>query len=104
MEPINLSGEDIFDWQTPIIAPATITSPGRADDVAESSHARKRKIPAGRTIQVDTPSDAADKFEDAAEHPAPQSPAKRQRRYHVVNSDSDDDGSADPASSKSLAF
>ncbi|KAK8586188.1 hypothetical protein V6N13_130710 [Hibiscus sabdariffa] len=76
MEPINLSRKDIFDWQTPIIAPATITSPARANDVAESSHARKWKKPAGRTIQADTPSDAADKSEEATERPAPQSPAK----------------------------
>ncbi|KAK8696829.1 hypothetical protein V6N13_001953 [Hibiscus sabdariffa] len=103
-EPINLSEEDIFNWQTPIIAPATITLPTRADDVAESSHARKRKMTAGRTIQADTPSDAVDKSEEAAEHPAPQSPSKRRIRYHVVSSDSDDDGSTDPASSKSLAF
>ncbi|KAK8593689.1 hypothetical protein V6N12_045764 [Hibiscus sabdariffa] len=104
MEPINLSEEDIFDWQTPIITPATITPPARADDIVESSYARKRKMPAGRRIQADTPSDAADKFDNATELPAPQSPAKRRRRYHVVSSDSDDDGSADPASSKSLAF
>ncbi|KAK8716137.1 hypothetical protein V6N13_043455 [Hibiscus sabdariffa] len=68
-EPINLSKEDIFDWKTPIITPATITSP----------------------IEQMTLS-------------TPQSPAKRQRRYHVVSGDSDDDGSADPPSSKSLAF
>ncbi|KAK8640308.1 hypothetical protein V6N13_008065 [Hibiscus sabdariffa] len=89
---------------TPIIAPVTITSPARADDIAESSHARKRKMLAGRTIQADTPLDAADKSADAAELPAPQSPAKRQRRYHVISSDNDYDGSADPASSKSLEF
>ncbi|KAK8976067.1 hypothetical protein V6N11_000335 [Hibiscus sabdariffa] len=103
-EPINLSGEDIFDWQIPIIAPATITPPARAYDVTKSSHERKRKMPAGRTIQADTPSDVADKSDNAAELPAPQSPAKRRRRYHVISSESDDDGSADPASSKSLAF
>ncbi|KAK8519607.1 hypothetical protein V6N12_025640 [Hibiscus sabdariffa] len=103
-EPINLSEEDIFDWQTPIIALATITALARADDVVESSHARKRKMPAGRTIQTDTPSDAADKSKEATECPSPQSPAKRRRRYHIVSSYSDDDGNADPASSKSLAF
>ncbi|KAK8512074.1 hypothetical protein V6N12_018555 [Hibiscus sabdariffa] len=103
-EPMNLSGEDMFDWQTPITAPATITPPAQADDVAESSHARKRKMPAGRTIQADTPSDDADKSTYAAELPTPQSPDKRRRRYHVISNDSDDDGNADPTSSKSLAF
>ncbi|KAK8607550.1 hypothetical protein V6N13_053283 [Hibiscus sabdariffa] len=36
--------------------------------------------------------------------PTQASPAKRQRRYHLVLSDSDDDGSDEPTSSKSLAF
>ncbi|KAK8560286.1 hypothetical protein V6N12_013085 [Hibiscus sabdariffa] len=30
-EPIHLSGEDIFDWQSPNIAPATITQPAQVD-------------------------------------------------------------------------
>ncbi|KAK8685758.1 hypothetical protein V6N13_124793 [Hibiscus sabdariffa] len=59
-------------------------------------------MPAGRIIQADTPSDAADKSEEATERPAPQSPAKRRRCYHIVSSDNGDDGSADPASFKSM--
>ncbi|KAK8667596.1 hypothetical protein V6N13_007744 [Hibiscus sabdariffa] len=99
MEPINLSEEDIFDLQTPFEHQPEVRT-----DIPESSNARKRKQPAGRTIQADAPSDAADKPNDISEIPAPQSPAKRQRHYNVVSNDSDDADSTNPTSSRSLAF
>ncbi|KAK8556692.1 hypothetical protein V6N12_003087 [Hibiscus sabdariffa] len=53
-EPVNLSKEDIFDWQTLVIPPTT-TPPAHTDNATDPSPARKRKKPAGRTIQADTP-------------------------------------------------
>ncbi|KAK8583882.1 hypothetical protein V6N13_109271 [Hibiscus sabdariffa] len=102
-EPVNLSEEDIFDWKTLVIPPTT-TPPAHADNAADPSPARKRKMPAGRTIQADTLSDAADNSGATANFHVHPSAIKRQRHLHVISSDSDDEGSTEPASSKSLAF
>ncbi|KAK8999760.1 hypothetical protein V6N11_065257 [Hibiscus sabdariffa] len=102
-EPVNLSEEDIFDWQTPVIPPTT-TPTAHTDNAADPSPARKRKKPAGRTIQADTPSDAADDSGATADFHVPPSNIKRRRHLHVISSDSEDDGITEPASSKSLAF
>ncbi|KAK8670906.1 hypothetical protein V6N13_037519 [Hibiscus sabdariffa] len=63
-------------------------------DIAESSQARKRKMSAGRRIQADTPSNAADESGDVAALPAPPSPAKRGRNYPVISYNNDDDDSS----------
>ncbi|KAK8536071.1 hypothetical protein V6N12_012733 [Hibiscus sabdariffa] len=102
-KPVNLSEEDIFDWQTPVIPPTT-TPPAHTDNTADPSPARKRKKPAGRTIQADTSSDAADDYGATADFHVPPSNIKRQRHLHVISSNSEDDGNTEPSSSKSLAF
>ncbi|KAK8621666.1 hypothetical protein V6N13_081099 [Hibiscus sabdariffa] len=103
LPPVNLSEEYIFDCQTPIILPTT-TPPAHTDNTADPSPARKRKKPAWRTTQADTPSDAADDSSATADFHVPPSNIKRQRHLHVISSASEDDGNTEPASSKSLAF
>ncbi|KAK9043070.1 hypothetical protein V6N11_071421 [Hibiscus sabdariffa] len=109
-EEVHLSFDDkndIFDWQSPrdhlLTLGPVITTPAPAapilsttptpttSNVAErptpDSPARKRgKMTAGRTIGRDDPS--------SPEEEADQRPAKRRRRYHVINVDSDDDDSS----------
>ncbi|KAK8504433.1 hypothetical protein V6N12_030530 [Hibiscus sabdariffa] len=96
---------DVFDWQSPIdhlypIGPTSskpavavpILSPAPtpansaiADRPTPDSPARRKgKAPTGRTIARHAPS-SPDEEEQM------QRPAKRQRRYHIITADSDDD-------------
>ncbi|KAK8656943.1 hypothetical protein V6N13_098877 [Hibiscus sabdariffa] len=99
-EQLNLSAEDIFDWHTPMEhqsqhKTADVPGSSKANDdtpaptepptAAEDTLRRRRKAPAKRIIQSDRSSRP-----NQPEH----QPAKRQRRYHVVTTDSDDEGSA----------
>ncbi|KAK8662732.1 hypothetical protein V6N13_024623 [Hibiscus sabdariffa] len=99
---------DAFGWHTPFetqpspLAPASVLAP--PTDITESFRARKHKASAARVIREDTPPQSTADPPVAADPPAQTSPAKRQRHYRVVLTDSDDDGSDEPTSSKSLAF
>ncbi|KAL4297275.1 hypothetical protein GQ457_12G014550 [Hibiscus cannabinus] len=99
---------DVFDWQSPrdhlqpigptptrptpavpilSVAPTPATS-AIAERPTPDSHAkRKGKATAGMSFGRDIPS--------SPEEEAEQRPAKRQRRYHVITADSDDDSSAE---------
>ncbi|KAK8533929.1 hypothetical protein V6N12_047331 [Hibiscus sabdariffa] len=99
-EQLHLSEEDIFDWHTPMehqsqLKTADVPGSSKANDDApasaepptatEDTLRRRGKAPAKWIIQSDC-SSSPDQPE--------QQPAKRQRRYHVVTTDSDDEGSA----------
>ncbi|KAK8515202.1 hypothetical protein V6N12_019250 [Hibiscus sabdariffa] len=98
---------DVFDWQSPrdhlqpidptpskpavavpILSPAPTPANSAIADrpTLDSPARRKGKAPAGRTISRHAPSspDEDDQL---------QRPAKRQRRYHIITADSDDDSS-----------
>ncbi|KAK9004336.1 hypothetical protein V6N11_002138 [Hibiscus sabdariffa] len=98
---------DLFDWQSPrdhlqpigptpskpavavpILSPApTPANSAIADRPTPDSPARRKgKAPAGRTVSRHAPS-SPDEDEQL------QRPAKRQRRYHIITADSDDDSS-----------
>ncbi|KAL4295522.1 hypothetical protein GQ457_12G014640 [Hibiscus cannabinus] len=99
---------DVFDWQSPrdhlqpigptptrptpavpilSVAPTPATS-AIAERPTPDSHAkRKGKATTGMSFGRDIPS--------SPEEEAEQRPAKRQRRYHVITADSDDDSSAE---------
>ncbi|KAK8508524.1 hypothetical protein V6N12_044442 [Hibiscus sabdariffa] len=102
MEPINLSMEDVFDWKTPHEHLPEVSA-----DIPESSWAQKRKAPAARIIKEDTPTDTTADFEATSDPLTQPIPAKR-RCLNIIISDSrdneNDDGSADPASSRLAAF
>ncbi|KAK9003044.1 hypothetical protein V6N11_060615 [Hibiscus sabdariffa] len=99
-EQLHLSEEDIFDWHTPMehqsqLNTADVPGSSKANDDApapaepptavEDTLRRRGKATAKRIIQSDR-SSSPDQPE--------QQPAKRQRRYHIVTTDSDDEGSA----------
>ncbi|KAK8504956.1 hypothetical protein V6N12_058052 [Hibiscus sabdariffa] len=116
-EEVHLSSDDesnIFDWQSPRehripfdptsqqaqapesstarlkknLAPTDVPTLHPAPTMPDNSTQRKGKAPAGRIVSKTTPSSLDDE-----EQPAPR-PAKRQRRYHIITVDSDDDSSA----------
>ncbi|KAK9044817.1 hypothetical protein V6N11_058708 [Hibiscus sabdariffa] len=102
-----------FDWHTPYetqpLSPPTPTSvPAPPADITESSRAQKRKAPAARVIREDTPLDPPANSPAAADPPAQPTPTKRQQHLHIILSDSEgdednnEDGSDDPATSRSL--
>ncbi|KAK9028188.1 hypothetical protein V6N11_067999 [Hibiscus sabdariffa] len=98
-EQLNLSEEDIFDWHTPMehqsqLKQADIPSSFKAEDapapaeppaVQEHTPRRRGKTSAKRIVLSDRSSNP--------EQPG-QQPAKRQRRYHAITTDSDDESSA----------
>ncbi|KAL4313513.1 hypothetical protein GQ457_01G016970 [Hibiscus cannabinus] len=100
---------DVFDWQSPrdhlqplsptpptpamtvsilSVAPTPTTSAIAERPTPDSPARRKGKTTAGRSFGRDIPSSPEDEE-------AKQRPAKRQRRYHVITADSDDDSSAE---------
>ncbi|KAK8619566.1 hypothetical protein V6N13_135849 [Hibiscus sabdariffa] len=93
---------DAFDWNTPYEYPPS--PPKQPVDIAESSIAQKRKAPVARIIKEDRSPELTPDPTAVADLPAQTSPAKRQKYLHIITSDSDDDGSNDKPSSKSLAF
>ncbi|KAK8657031.1 hypothetical protein V6N13_098965 [Hibiscus sabdariffa] len=95
-EQLNLSVEDIFDWHTPMenqsqLKEADILGSSKANEDApapaakENTPRRRGKTPAKRIVLSDRSS--------SPEQPE-QQPAKRQRRYHAITTDSDDESSA----------
>ncbi|KAK8560091.1 hypothetical protein V6N12_012894 [Hibiscus sabdariffa] len=98
-EQLHLSEEDIFDWHTPMehqsqLKQADIPGSFKADDAPapaeppaaqEHTPRRRGKTPAKRIVLSDRSS--------SPEQPE-QQPAKRQRRYHAITTDSDDESSA----------
>ncbi|KAK8701681.1 hypothetical protein V6N13_020062 [Hibiscus sabdariffa] len=94
-EELRLSEEDIFDWHTPMehqsqLKQADIPGSFKADDAPapaaqEHTPRRRGKTPAKRIVLSDRSS--------SPEQPE-QQPAKRQRRYHTITTDSDDESSA----------
>ncbi|KAK8652309.1 hypothetical protein V6N13_061330 [Hibiscus sabdariffa] len=98
-EQLHLSEEDIFDWHTPMehqsqLKQADIPGSFKADDAPapaeppaaqEHTPRRRGKMPAKRIVLCDRSS--------SPEQPE-QQPAKRQRRYHAMTTDSDDESSA----------
>ncbi|KAK8694589.1 hypothetical protein V6N13_072137 [Hibiscus sabdariffa] len=111
-EKVNLSSDDeneIFDWHTPMEHHRQICPTPRAADILDSSTAEKFKEPApaeGEALPVATSrrsrktragrimlSDRSSSLDK--EEQAPPRPAKRQRRYHVITIDSDDDSSTE---------
>ncbi|KAL4386803.1 hypothetical protein GQ457_09G017410 [Hibiscus cannabinus] len=108
-EEVHLSSDDendVFDWQSPrdhlqplgptpamavsilSAAPIPTTSAIAECPTPDSPARRKGKATAGRSFGRDIPSSPEDEE-------AEQRPAKRQRRYHVITADSDDDSSAE---------
>ncbi|KAK8593423.1 hypothetical protein V6N12_045505 [Hibiscus sabdariffa] len=98
-EQLHLSEEDIFDWHTPMehqsqLKQANIQGSFMADDAPapaeppaaqEHTPRRRGKTPTKRIVLSDRSS--------SPELPE-QQPAKRQRRYHTITTDSDDESSA----------
>ncbi|KAK8686447.1 hypothetical protein V6N13_125472 [Hibiscus sabdariffa] len=99
-EQLNLSAEDIFDWHTPMehqsqLKEADILGSSKANEDApapaeppaakENTPRRRGKTPAKRIVLSDHSS--------SPEQPE-QQPAKRQRRYPAITTDSDDESSA----------
>ncbi|KAK8716458.1 hypothetical protein V6N13_043765 [Hibiscus sabdariffa] len=99
MEQLNLSDEDIFDWHTPMehqsqLKQADIPGSSKAEDAPapaeppaaqENTPRRRGKTPAKWIVLSDRSS--------IQEQPE-QQPAKRQRKYHAITTDSDDESSA----------
>ncbi|KAK8680903.1 hypothetical protein V6N13_109841 [Hibiscus sabdariffa] len=103
MEEIHYSSNvaaDAFDWNTPYehlpspFTPISVPPPPPAD-IPESSHAWKRKAHAARIITEDSSPELT------ANPTAPADPqehtysAKRQIRYHIITSDTEDEGNND---------
>ncbi|KAK8666165.1 hypothetical protein V6N13_006317 [Hibiscus sabdariffa] len=99
-EQLNLSAEDIFDWHTPMehqsqLKEADILGSSKANEDAptpaeppaakENTPRCRGKTPAKQIVLSDCSS--------SPEQPK-QQPAKRQRRYHAITTDSDDESSA----------
>ncbi|KAK9018938.1 hypothetical protein V6N11_033983 [Hibiscus sabdariffa] len=98
-EQLNLSEEDIFDWHTPMehqsqLKQADIPGSSKAEDARapaeppaaqEHTPRRRGKTPAKRIVLSDRSS--------SLEQPE-QQPAKPQRRYHAITTDSDDESSS----------
>ncbi|KAK8656824.1 hypothetical protein V6N13_098759 [Hibiscus sabdariffa] len=106
MEPINLSMEDVFNWQTPHEHLLEVLA-----DIPESYRARKCKAPVAKIIKEDTPTDTTVDLEATSDPPTQLTPTRRQRLNIIINDSSDDEnddgnnnGSADLASSRSVAF
>ncbi|KAK8627986.1 hypothetical protein V6N13_063700 [Hibiscus sabdariffa] len=110
-EEVHFSSDDendVFDWQSPwdylqpisptpskpteavpiFSAPTPATSAIVERPIPDSPARRRGKAPAGRSFGRNIPS-------SPAEEEPEQRPAKRQRRYHIITADSDDDRSAE---------
>ncbi|KAK9018852.1 hypothetical protein V6N11_033898 [Hibiscus sabdariffa] len=98
------AASDAFDWNTPFEHPPSppfqTSAPPSLANIPESSNARKRKAPTAQILTDDHSPEPTDE-----PNPTKQtSPTKRQRRYHIITSDTQDEGSNDKPSSLSLVF